>query len=875
MDTIPTMLEDTIVLQPTPPQSNQERQEAYISRFFRALYPHGCGHMNVWSKAKGSHWFDLAHPDAISAAAKESVRINASEDCWFMTGLTAQSLGTNCKGKESQIIAVPGMHCDIDICHDVHKKAAHLPPTEEAAMMILAAAPLQPTVLIHSGHGLQAYWLFDALAVTTTPDAAERIKSLLVRWQSMLRGHAQRLGGWTMDATANLDRLMRIAGTQNRKSEPQPVKLITSDGPRYTIAALEAALPVEVESEEIEFAPIVTPPAAAAATTASNVLKDDDIIAYATRAKNGDKFQLCWHNGVGNFASPSEAVQTLACLLAFWTQDPAQIERIMCLSPLCKGYGKWNREDIRRRCIMKAKDTVTNHYTPPAASVNVMKDTDTTTAAKESQADALVAISAEAEVFHDSRNIAYATVRVDGHRENHPIKGSGFSGWLRQKYWATRQKAPTEKSMSDAIATIAARAQFDGAKIETSLRVAEHDGHVYIDLCNESWEAVEVTPTGWNVMAEPPVRFTRKPGMLSIPTPVHGGSIDLLRALVNAADDDTWIMVVSWLLGALNPRGPYPILVVGGEQGSAKSSMCRMLRALVDPNEASMRSAPTSTRDLAIACRNSRTIGMENVSSIPRWLSDDLCSVATGSAFATKTNYTDDEETLFSACCPIIINGIEELAHRGDLAQRSISLCLSTIPESARRKESVIAAEFESARPAILGALLSAVSAAIGNSDVTIDDLPRMADFAAWVCAAESALPWASGRFITAYRANIKRGQAVAVDSAAIGPVLEKLIANHGGRWSGTLSELLRILDIMSGGEGWESSYRRPKDFPQTAKGLSGQIRRLAPSLRAAGIDVDFNGHSRNGNMVTFQRLTESTESTESPDEDWNMQSGQ
>ncbi len=880
MDTThPTMLQDSIVLRPTPTQSNQEKQEAYVARFFRAIYPHGSGsgYLNVWAKSSGSHWFDLSQTEAISAAATESMRINERDDCWFMTGLTAANLGTRSKGKESEIIAVPGLHCDIDISHSVHKKAASLPPTEADAHTILAAAPLPPSVIIHSGHGLQAYWLFPEYADTSTPEKAARIKSLLVRWQAHLR-HIAEANGWTMDATHNLDRLMRIAGTHNRKADPKPVKMQKSDGPRYSIEELEAALPViPLESDEIDFTPATpsTPatikPAATSTATASNVLKDDDIIAAATRAKNGEKFLRCF-NGVGaGYASPSEAVQALACMLVFWSTDPAQIERIMCLSPLCSGYEKWNRADIRQRCILKAFATVTTHYTPPAATATATASADTTEK-KDSQADALVALAAEAEVYHDAQNVAYATVKVNGHSENHRVKGTAFSGWLREKYYTARDKSPTEKSLVNAIGSIDARALYRGAQHETAIRLGSHGGNVYLDLCNPAWEAIEITPTGWSVVAEPPVRFTRKPGMLAIPTPVHGGSIDLLRPMINAAEDDTWILIVAWLVGSLNPKGPYPIMVVGGEQGSAKSCMCRMLRALVDPNFCDMRSAPTSTRDLAIACKNSRTIGLENISSIPKWLSDDLCCCSTGSAFTNKQNYTDDEENLFSAMRPVIMNGIEDLASRGDLAHRSISLCLATIPDSRRCGEETLAAQFEKARPAILGALLTAVSAALAHPDVTIEGLPRMFDFAKWIIRSESALPWDSGEFLTAYRANINRGQAVAVDSAAIGPVLEKLIDGHHGRWSGTVSELLRILDTLIGGEGWTSSFRRPKDFPQTARGLSGQLRRLAPSLRSAGIEVEFHGHTKTGSMVTFQRSdAESTESPESPLDDWKV----
>ena len=60
--------------------------------------------------------------------------------------------------------------------------------------------------------------------------------------------------------------------------------------------------------------------------------------------------------------------------------------------------------------------------------------------------------------------------------------------------------------------------------------------------------------------------------MLALPIPERGGSIDDLRQLLNVPNENDWVLVVSWLLGALRPERPYPVLVLQGEQGSAKST---------------------------------------------------------------------------------------------------------------------------------------------------------------------------------------------------------------------------------------------------------------------------------------------------------------
>jgi hypothetical protein len=93
--------------------------------------------------------------------------------------------------------------------------------------------------------------------------------------------------------------------------------------------------------------------------------------------------------------------------------------------------------------------------------------------------------------------------------------------------------------------------------------------------------------------------------MLPLPEPVPGGSVEELRTLVNLADGDAWILYVAWLVGALRPGRLFPVLPVNGEQGSAKSTLCRVARALVDPNNAPLRRPPRDDCDLMIAAQKS------------------------------------------------------------------------------------------------------------------------------------------------------------------------------------------------------------------------------------------------------------------------------
>src|SRR4029450_13413809 len=96
-------------------------------------------------------------------------------------------------------------------------------------------------------------------------------------------------------------------------------------------------------------------------------------------------------------------------------------------------------------------------------------------------------------------------------------------------------------------------------------------------------------------------------------------------------------------------------------QGSAKSSLVRVFRSLIDPNTAALRTTPRDERDLVIAATNGWVIAVEDLSPLPDWLSDAVCCLATGTGFATRELYTDAEEAIFAAQRPIVMNGIEEV----------------------------------------------------------------------------------------------------------------------------------------------------------------------------------------------------------------------
>ena len=277
-------------------------------------------------------------------------------------------------------------------------------------------------------------------------------------------------------------------------------------------------------------------------------------------------------------------------------------------------------------------------------------------------------------------------------------------------------------------------------------------------------------------MREPPpdVRFRRTQPTEALPAPARGDpreGISALRGFLNVGDED-FVLCVAWLLASLRDTGPYPVLVLTGEQGSAKSTTARLLRSLVDPARPPTRGMPRDERDAVIAARRRQVLVYDNLSGLPVWLSDTFCRLSTGEGYATRALFTDDDEVVFEACRPVILTGIENSAVRGDLADRSIVIRLDPIAESARRTESEVMAAFEEARPRILGALLDGLSEGLRKyGSIRLERLPRMADFFRWVAACEGAY-WPSGTFMATYRDAQASAMEDVLEESPIGPAL-------------------------------------------------------------------------------------------------------
>lgn len=484
------------------------------------------------------------------------------------------------------------------------------------------------------------------------------------------------------------------------------------------------------------------------------------------------------------------------------------------------------------------------------------------------QSDMLLELGKRARLFHTPDGTAYADIAVGASTETCPIRSRTYKDWLLVAYDDMYGGAPSNNAMQEALNTLDSRARLRGEEQEVFLRLGTHGGALYLDMCNQARHVIKVTSEGWQIIPadNAPVRFRRTPEMLErpLPTPRRDGSLDMLFKVLNVSAEDDKVLVKGFLLGLLHPTGPYPGLALYGEQGSAKSSAARYIRQVIDPTSALVTGEPRDAETIALQANANWVPVFDNVRTIRDWLSDALCRLSTGSAYNKRSHYENIDLTVVKSKRPFILTSITDAVQNPDLINRVLTVRLPVIPKDKRKSEDATDAEFASKHPHILGALLDAsVDALAGYRDVELDELPRMADLAKWVTAAEPAMGLEPGTFIRAYTGNETDAYEAAINANLVAQAIIRFMESQDS-WTGTPASLYAILSEQE-----SNQYgKRPNGWPGAPQWMSNKLSEAAPALRAKyGIDIQRQSiGSERGLVLARVERVEQSDATDATD---------
>jgi hypothetical protein len=445
-------------------------------------------------------------------------------------------------------------------------------------------------------------------------------------------------------------------------------------------------------------------------------------------------------------------------------------------------------------------------------------------------------------------------VALDGPALALPLRGrGGLRQRLARRYADTFEgEVASQASLADTMTVLEGIAE-DTDPVPVHLRVGpDGDGGVVVDLGTADGRAVTVSSGGWRVVGRSPVLFRRSGAMAPMPVPVlDGDGLARLHALLNM-DESAFRQLVAWLVAAWIPDIPHPALVCKGEQGTGKSKAAQMFINLIDPSPAAKRSQPRDPKGWNTQAFNSWALCLDNVSSIPPWLSDTLCKAVTGDGVVDRALYTDDDVVVLTFRRVLALTTIDAGALAGDLAERVLMLDLQLIDASRRRSEEELDAAFAAVRPSVLGSLFDVLACVLAVLPaVRLETMPRMADFARVLAAVDETQGWHTLGDYLATSAN------VATDALEGDPFALALghLVDQAGRWQGTAGQLLEALAVPG--------LVRPPGWPKDATRAGGRIKRLAPLLRSIGITVDDTQRSRDRHrhkLLTLSRTDPATE---------------
>lgn len=411
---------------------------------------------------------------------------------------------------------------------------------------------------------------------------------------------------------------------------------------------------------------------------------------------------------------------------------------------------------------------------------------------------------------------------------------TSLRGQLSRLYFRRCGRAAPQQALADALLVIEGMAQ-ESDEEELYLRVARHGDDLWLDLGDQTGQAVRINSAGWEIAA-PPVLFKRTALMGALPAPSRGATLDNLWGRLNIAEADRPLVVAS-LIGALHSDIPHPVLGILGEQGSAKTTATKILVSILDPGPVPLRKPPRDADGWVTAAAGSWVVALDNLSAVPDWLSDSICRAVTGDGDVRRKLYTDGEHAVFAFRRVILINGIDLGALRGDLGERMLPLHLDRIPDDARRLERDIWSAWDDAHPAILGAVLDvATSVTRVLPYVRLETKPRMADFAVILAAVDKVL---GTNGLAHY---LGKQKSLAADSLTGDPFIIAMTASVTTTFSGRAADLLARL----------RNDRPPRGWPTNARAVTTKLRRHAPALRRAGWQISDDGGRNIGNTVIW-----------------------
>lgn len=420
--------------------------------------------------------------------------------------------------------------------------------------------------------------------------------------------------------------------------------------------------------------------------------------------------------------------------------------------------------------------------------------------------------------------------------------------YLAGEYWRNFKEAVGPDSVKTAIATLEGIASFEKDRQLVHTRVARLEDNIVYDIGDDR-HLIFISKDGWEIKENVSLFFKRHSHQKPQVLPQKGGDLKNLLKYLNVKEKAHELLLLTYLPVSLIPDIPRVLLILHGDQGSGKSSVLRLLRSLIDPSYVPLLTPPDSLRELVQLASHHFAVYFDNLSTVQGWLSDCLCRLVTGDSFAKRALYSDDDDVLYSYHRVAGFCGINQLATRPDLLDRSLIIPLERIPEEKRKEEKRLWQEFEKEKPFIFGAILDILAATLKIAPtLNISKSPRMADFYRYALAATTILGYSQNDLDEAFSQNLLQQNQEAIDASTVGQtIIEFMNRIDENPWEGNSSKLYDNLVIIA------DELKIKQGFPKGSNWLWRRVKEVRPNLMAYGISVHKSEYAQ-GSLITITK---------------------
>ena len=457
-------------------------------------------------------------------------------------------------------------------------------------------------------------------------------------------------------------------------------------------------------------------------------------------------------------------------------------------------------------------------------------------------------------LFIDEYQTPHIALPIQDHLEVLPVDSNVFKNWYKMFIFERDGIVLDSTTINDlcGLASAYAASAKYGTQINLNLRTAlksDFKTEWIYDLVNKNWEFIRITSSGWDIFRNEIIfrRYNNQKAQVYPDRNYEADIFDQFMGLVNIKDKESILLLKCYIISLFIPEIQKVVLILRGSQGAAKSSLQEFIRTLVDPSIAKTLVFPRQLNELIQQLSHNYITYYDNISSIPPWISDQLCRAVSGSASSKRQLYTDDDDKIYNFKRCVGMNGINLVATKEDLLDRSIIIGLDDIEDENRRIPQELWKEFDNIRPKLLGYIFDILAKVLeyeeNNSEVIKKlKLTRMTEFAKHGEIISRCIGNKENEFINAYKRNREIQVDEIVESSQVATAIMCMMFRKYEDlkvWDGTPTALYTELREVAQNDVWELNIdTNDRYWPKNVKSLGKRLNEIKPTLKAKGLKI-------------------------------------